>query len=105
MALRVDRRDFIAALGGAATWPFCAFAQQPDRRDRRGGRTTPVAVPTTQPAVPVIGFLNSASPGPFEPFVGAFRRGLKEVGFVERGVREAVGIRLGAISGNMKISF
>jgi putative tryptophan/tyrosine transport system substrate-binding protein len=30
-----------------------------------------------------IGFLNSASPGPFEPFVGAFRRGLKEVGFVE----------------------
>jgi putative tryptophan/tyrosine transport system substrate-binding protein len=83
MSLWVGRRDFIAALGGAAAWPFSAFAQQSDRRDRRGGRTTPVAVPTTQPTVPVIGFLNSASPGPFEPFVGAFRRGLKEVGFVE----------------------
>jgi putative tryptophan/tyrosine transport system substrate-binding protein len=83
MALRVGRRDFIAALGGAAAWPFSALEQQPDRGDRRGGRTTAVAVPTTQPAVPVIGFLNSASPGPFEPFVAAFRRGLKEVGFVE----------------------
>jgi putative ABC transport system substrate-binding protein len=36
-----------------------------------------------QAAVPVIGFLNSASPGGYAPFVAAFRQGLKETGFVE----------------------
>jgi putative ABC transport system substrate-binding protein len=31
----------------------------------------------------VIGFLGSASPGSFAPFVAAFRQGLSEAGYVE----------------------
>jgi putative ABC transport system substrate-binding protein len=36
-----------------------------------------------QKAMPVIGFLSSASPGPFAPFVAAFHWGLSETGYVE----------------------
>jgi putative ABC transport system substrate-binding protein len=55
------RREFITVFGGAVAWPFPAEAQQ-------------------QPTIPVIGFLDSASP-PLH--VDAFHRGLKEAGFVE----------------------
>jgi putative ABC transport system substrate-binding protein len=58
------RRKFITLLcTAAATWPFAARAQSS--------------------ALPVIGFLNSASPGGYAPFVGGFLRGLKEAGFID----------------------
>jgi ABC-type uncharacterized transport system substrate-binding protein len=59
----MKRRAFIAGLGSAAAWPVVARAEQP--------------------AMPVIGFLGSASPVPFARMTAAFRQGLKEGGFVE----------------------
>src|SRR5215469_15155800 len=50
-------------VGGAAVLPHAAHAQQT--------------------AMPVIGFLNSASPDGIAPFLAAFRQGLKEVGTIE----------------------
>ena len=59
----VRRRVFIALVGSAIAWPLGASAQTP--------------------APPVIGFLNSASPGPFAPLLAGFHQGLKDGGFVE----------------------
>ena len=48
----------------------------------------PLAGRAQQPAVLVVGFLDSSSANVFEPFVAAFRKGLSETGFVEgRNVR------------------
>jgi putative ABC transport system substrate-binding protein len=59
----VRRRQVLSVLGGAAAWPLAARAQQP--------------------AVPVIGFLNTASARAFAPFVAAFHQGLNAQGYVE----------------------
>jgi putative tryptophan/tyrosine transport system substrate-binding protein len=63
MASYIGRRKFLATLGGAAAaWPFSARAQH---------------------AMPVVGFLNGASPTELESRVVAFRDGLAENGYVE----------------------
>src|SRR5215472_8540037 len=57
------RREFILLLGGGTAWPLAARAQQPP--------------------MPVVGFVNSVSPGGSYPPLPAFFKGLGEIGFVE----------------------
>ncbi len=45
--------------------------------------TAPRALGAQQKAMPVLGFLSSTSPGPYAPFVAAFRQGLSDTGYVE----------------------
>jgi putative tryptophan/tyrosine transport system substrate-binding protein len=42
-----------------------------------------LAARAKQPVMPVIGFLNSASPQPFANYVAGFRAGLKETGYID----------------------
>jgi ABC-type uncharacterized transport system substrate-binding protein len=59
----MNRRAFIALVGGGAAWSLGARAQQP--------------------AMPVVGFLGAGSPDTYVLYLAAFRRGLGESGFVE----------------------
>src|SRR5437870_5126807 len=43
----------------------------------------PLAARAQKPAIPVIGFLCSASPTPWAPYLAGFRKGLNETGYVE----------------------
>jgi len=58
----MKRREFIAALGGAASWPLAARAQQ---------------------AMPVVGFLAPPVSEGYQAQVVAFRQGLNDAGFVD----------------------
>jgi putative ABC transport system substrate-binding protein len=57
------RREFITLLGGAMALPLMAHAQQT--------------------GMPVIGFLNVASPEAWTNYLAGFRQGLGQVGFIE----------------------
>ena len=59
----MKRREFIAALGGAAAWPLVARAQEPAR--------------------PVIGILSNPSRNALPAAFASFHRGLKDAGYVE----------------------
>ena len=59
----MQRREFITLVGGAAALSFAARAQQP--------------------AMPVIGCLNSLAAAPITHLLAAFRQGLNETGYVE----------------------
>src|ERR1700752_1985077 len=64
MASHIERRKFLATLGGAAAaWPLAARAQQQ--------------------ALPVIGYLNLGSPESDTARLTGLRRGLNETGYVE----------------------
>jgi putative ABC transport system substrate-binding protein len=64
MASHIERRKFLATLGGAAVaWPLAARAQQP--------------------TMPVVGFLHSVSDQAIPSSALGFRRGLAETGYVE----------------------
>jgi hypothetical protein len=61
----MNRREFITLFGGAASvWPIAARAQQ-------------------QPTMPVVGILGGHTSAEWAPFIGAFKAGLKEIGFVQ----------------------
>jgi len=63
-SLPLQRRDFIRFIAGsAASWPLAARAQQA--------------------AMPLVGFLNPASPDAFADRLRGFRQGLKDTGHVE----------------------
>src|SRR4051812_18852211 len=57
------RREFMTLVGGAATWPLVARAQQP--------------------GMPVVGFLDSRLPEVMAERLHAFREGLNDTRYVE----------------------
>src|SRR5260370_14081168 len=64
MASHIERRKFLATLGGAAAaWPLAVRAQQP--------------------AIPVIGFLSSSALADRARYLPAFRQGIRDTGYVE----------------------
>ena len=64
MSARMKRRDFITLLGGAASWPLAARAQQPGK-------------------LPTIGFLGTTTASAWKPWTAAFVQRLRELGWIE----------------------
>ena len=64
MKICLRRREFVAALGGAAAWPLAGRAQQP-------------------PGVPVIGWLSGSNANTDDLGLPAFRQTLAARGYVE----------------------
>jgi putative ABC transport system substrate-binding protein len=62
--LDIRRRQFITLLGGAATWPIAARAQQPGK-------------------LPTIGFLGQSTRSAGSEWVAAFVQRLRELGWIE----------------------
>jgi putative ABC transport system substrate-binding protein len=60
----MKRREFIAGMGAAATWPLAARAQQPAK-------------------LPTIGFLGAATPSSWSQWTTAFVERLRELGWIE----------------------
>jgi putative tryptophan/tyrosine transport system substrate-binding protein len=66
MASYIERRKFLATLGGAAAWPLAASAQRPRERMRRIGILLPAASDDAE----------------FQARVGAFLQGLQQAGWI-----------------------
>src|SRR5262245_38962492 len=64
MASHIERRKFLATLGGAVAWPLAARAQQAGK-------------------VPIIGFLGATSPTIHSQWAAAFVQRLRELGWIE----------------------
>jgi putative tryptophan/tyrosine transport system substrate-binding protein len=64
MTVITGRRELLAALGGAAAWPFAARAQQPAK-------------------LPTIGFMGAANSSSYGQWVAAFVQRLRELGWIE----------------------
>jgi putative ABC transport system substrate-binding protein len=64
MSICLRRREFIAALGGAAAWPLAARAQQPGK-------------------LPTIGFLGGSTAAAQSQWTSAFVQRLRELGWTE----------------------
>jgi putative ABC transport system substrate-binding protein len=60
----MQRREFIAALGGAAAWPLAVRAQQPAK-------------------LPTIGLLGASTPSAWSQWVAAFVQRLRDLGWIE----------------------
>ena len=60
----MQRREFLTIIGGAATWPLCARAQQQGKISRAG-------------------YLGISSPSLEPHYVEAFRQKLRELGHID----------------------
>lgn len=58
----MKRCVFLTIICATVFWPLAAFAQEP---------------------LPVVGFLNNATPEAYAPFVAAFKKGLGQAGYIE----------------------
>jgi hypothetical protein len=62
----MNRREFITLLGGAATWPLAARAQQHERKRRIG-----------------VLMAHAQNDAEFHDYLSAFREGLQKLGWTE----------------------